>query len=173
MLFVLSICWQDKFWGPGEFTEFKLCRPKVELVVEDTQPQKSSFQAADSSVMIYVSFFPMVFPLDYINLFYAEDLISFSFMLYCLTWTQNEDTEWDKFGNDLYAIPEAPSVQSSFPLPDAQPANKADEDSKIKALIDTPALDWQQWDTHLVFLSASFFILMIDFLTAKMKSNAD
>ncbi|XP_044476654.1 E3 ubiquitin ligase PQT3-like [Mangifera indica] len=83
--------------------------PKVELVVEDTQSQKSSFRAADSSVMIY-----------------------------------NEDTEWDKFGNDLYAIPEAPSVQSSVPLPDAPPANKADEDSKIKALIDTPALDWQR-----------------------------
>ncbi|XP_031252792.1 E3 ubiquitin ligase PQT3-like [Pistacia vera] len=83
--------------------------PKVEPVAEDTQQEKSSFQAADTSVMIY-----------------------------------NEDTEWDEFGNDLYAIPEAPSVQSSNPLPDAPPSNKADEDSKIKALIDTPALDWQR-----------------------------
>ncbi|XP_044485793.1 E3 ubiquitin ligase PQT3-like isoform X2 [Mangifera indica] len=81
--------------------------PKVEPVVEETHLEKSSFQAADSSVM-------------------------------------NEDTEWDEFGNDLYAIPEAPSVQSSNPLPDAPPSNKADEDSKIKALIDTPALDWQR-----------------------------
>ncbi|OAY60062.1 E3 ubiquitin ligase PQT3-like isoform X3 [Manihot esculenta] len=55
-----------------------------------------------------------------------------------------EDTEWDEFGNDLYAIPEAPVVQSSNTVPDAPPANKADEDSKIKALIDTPALDWQR-----------------------------
>ncbi|XP_021655105.2 E3 ubiquitin ligase PARAQUAT TOLERANCE 3 isoform X2 [Hevea brasiliensis] len=55
-----------------------------------------------------------------------------------------EDTEWDEFGNDLYAIPEAPLVQSSNAVPDAPPTNKADEDSKIKALIDTPALDWQR-----------------------------
>ena len=26
------------------------------------------------------------------------------------------------------------------------PTNKADEDDRIKALIDTPALDWQRWD---------------------------
>ncbi|KAL5748450.1 hypothetical protein ACOSP7_025491 [Xanthoceras sorbifolium] len=55
-----------------------------------------------------------------------------------------EDSEWDEFGNDLYAIPEVPTIQSSNPLPDALPTNKADEDSKIKALIDTPALDWQR-----------------------------
>jgi len=30
-------------------------------------------------------------------------------------------------------------------IPDAPLTSKADEDSKIKALIDTPALDWQQW----------------------------
>ncbi|XP_021682130.2 E3 ubiquitin ligase PARAQUAT TOLERANCE 3 isoform X2 [Hevea brasiliensis] len=55
-----------------------------------------------------------------------------------------EDNEWDEFGNDLYAIPEAPLVQSSNAVLDAPPTNKADEDSKIKALIDTPALDWQR-----------------------------
>ncbi|KAF8392366.1 hypothetical protein HHK36_022708 [Tetracentron sinense] len=56
-----------------------------------------------------------------------------------------EDSEWDEFGNDLYAIPEALPVQSSYhPLQDAPPPNKADEDSKIKALIDTPAFDWQR-----------------------------
>ncbi|XP_007039787.2 PREDICTED: E3 ubiquitin-protein ligase RBBP6 isoform X2 [Theobroma cacao] len=55
-----------------------------------------------------------------------------------------EDSEWDEFGNDLYSIPETLPVQSSNPLPDAPPTNKADEDSKIKALIDTPALDWQR-----------------------------
>lgn len=57
---------------------------------------------------------------------------------------QPEDSEWDEFGNDLYAIPEVLPVQSNNPVPEALPTNKADEDSKIKALIDTPALDWQR-----------------------------
>ncbi|XP_038996228.1 E3 ubiquitin ligase PQT3-like isoform X1 [Hibiscus syriacus] len=55
-----------------------------------------------------------------------------------------EDSEWDEFGNDLYSIPETLPVLSSNPLPDAPPTDKADEESKIKALIDTPALDWQR-----------------------------
>ncbi|XP_039036281.1 E3 ubiquitin ligase PARAQUAT TOLERANCE 3-like isoform X1 [Hibiscus syriacus] len=53
-----------------------------------------------------------------------------------------EDSEWDEFGNDLYSIPETLPVQSSNPLPDVPPSNIDDEESKIKALIDTPALDW-------------------------------
>ncbi|KAI3468974.1 hypothetical protein Pfo_025637 [Paulownia fortunei] len=55
-----------------------------------------------------------------------------------------EDLEWDEFGNDLYAIPETVTVQSSIPVQDAPPVSKEDEESKIKALIDTPALDWQR-----------------------------
>ncbi|KAJ4968229.1 hypothetical protein NE237_014930 [Protea cynaroides] len=55
-----------------------------------------------------------------------------------------EESEWDEFGNDLYAIPEVLPVQYSNPVQDAPPSNRADEDSKIKALIDTPALDWQR-----------------------------
>ncbi|CAK9173261.1 unnamed protein product [Ilex paraguariensis] len=55
-----------------------------------------------------------------------------------------EDSEWDEFGNDLYAIPEVLPVQSSNLIPDAAPPSKADEDNKIKAFIDTPALDWQR-----------------------------
>ncbi|KAL5712602.1 RING-type E3 ubiquitin transferase [Ranunculus cassubicifolius] len=55
-----------------------------------------------------------------------------------------EDNEWDEFGNDLYAIPDVPPVQSINPVQEAPPSNRADEDSKIKALIDTPSLDWQQ-----------------------------
>lgn len=58
-----------------------------------------------------------------------------------------DDSEWDEFGNDLYAIPEVVPVQSSNPVLDAPPPSKADEDSKIKALIDTPALDWQRQGT--------------------------
>lgn len=55
-----------------------------------------------------------------------------------------DDSEWDEFGNDLYAIPESVPVQSSNPVQDAPPPSKIDEDSKIKALIETPALDWQR-----------------------------
>lgn len=53
--------------------------------------------------------------------------------------------EWDDLGGDLYEIPEVIPVQSSNPIPEAAaPTSKADEDSKIKALIETPALDWQR-----------------------------
>ncbi|XP_027335778.1 E3 ubiquitin ligase PQT3-like isoform X2 [Abrus precatorius] len=56
-----------------------------------------------------------------------------------------EDLDWDEFGNDLYSIPDQIPVQSSNIIPEAPPTtNKADEESKIKALIDTPALDWQR-----------------------------
>ncbi|XP_019150253.1 PREDICTED: zinc finger CCCH domain-containing protein 18-like [Ipomoea nil] len=55
-----------------------------------------------------------------------------------------DDLEWDEFGHDLYAIPETIPVQSSNPVQEAPPSSKADEESKFKALIDTPALDWQQ-----------------------------
>ncbi|KAK7265950.1 hypothetical protein RJT34_33576 [Clitoria ternatea] len=55
-----------------------------------------------------------------------------------------EDSDWDEFGNDLYTIPDQLPVQSSNLILEAPSANKADEDSKIKALIDTPALDWQR-----------------------------
>ncbi|CAH9114151.1 unnamed protein product [Cuscuta europaea] len=58
-----------------------------------------------------------------------------------------EDLDWDEFGNDLYSIPETMSYQSSNPVQEAPPSSKADEESKIKALIDTPALDWQQTPT--------------------------
>ncbi|GFP84404.1 protein mpe1 [Phtheirospermum japonicum] len=54
-----------------------------------------------------------------------------------------DEFEWDEFGNDLYAIPETVPVHSSIPVQDT-PVSKEDEESKIKALIDTPALDWQR-----------------------------
>ncbi|KAL8263750.1 hypothetical protein R6Q59_021880 [Mikania micrantha] len=55
-----------------------------------------------------------------------------------------DGSEYDEFGNDLYEIPEAVPVVSNNQLPDAPAPSKADEESKIQALIDTPALDWQQ-----------------------------
>ncbi|CAI9772480.1 unnamed protein product [Fraxinus pennsylvanica] len=58
-----------------------------------------------------------------------------------------EEGEWDEFGNDLYAIPNPMPVQSSNPVQNA-PTNRADEDSKIMALIDTPTLDWQRQSSN-------------------------
>ncbi|XP_042062018.1 E3 ubiquitin ligase PQT3-like isoform X1 [Salvia splendens] len=55
-----------------------------------------------------------------------------------------EDLEWDEFGNDLYAMPETTPVPPSIPVQDATFVSKEDEENKIKALIDTPALDWQR-----------------------------
>ncbi|KAL3499620.1 hypothetical protein ACH5RR_038713 [Cinchona calisaya] len=57
-----------------------------------------------------------------------------------------DDSEWDEFGNDLYAIPETLPAQPSSLVQDAAPPSMVDEDSKIKALIETPALDWQRQD---------------------------
>ncbi|PWA54241.1 DWNN domain, a CCHC-type zinc finger [Artemisia annua] len=55
-----------------------------------------------------------------------------------------DGSEYDEFGNDLYEIPEAAPVMANNQHQDATAPSKADEDSKIQALIDTPALDWQQ-----------------------------
>ncbi|KAK1302307.1 hypothetical protein QJS10_CPB12g00505 [Acorus calamus] len=64
-------------------------------------------------------------------------------MLYHLA-VPPEESEWDEFGNDLYSIPEMHPVQPVNLAQDAVLSNKADEESKIKALIDTSALDWQR-----------------------------
>ncbi|KAM0069782.1 putative transcription factor interactor and regulator CCHC(Zn) family [Helianthus debilis subsp. tardiflorus] len=56
-----------------------------------------------------------------------------------------DGSEYDEFGSDLYEIPEVvPVIFNNNQLTDAPAPSKADEDSKIQALIDTPALDWQQ-----------------------------
>ncbi|CAL0331158.1 unnamed protein product [Lupinus luteus] len=62
------------------------------------------------------------------------------------TMKYTEDTDWDEFGNDLYSNPDALPVQSSNFIPEALLTSNADEDldSKIKAVVDTPALDWQR-----------------------------
>ena len=56
---------------------------------------------------------------------------------------QPDDLEWDEFGNDLYSLPEVPqAIQTTH----SQPVftNKVDEESKIKALVDSTALEWQR-----------------------------
>ncbi|CAA6665037.1 unnamed protein product [Spirodela intermedia] len=61
----------------------------------------------------------------------------------CL-WLYPEEPEWDEFGNDLYDIPEALPVQSSNQVVNISPPNVVDEENKIKAFVDTTALDWQR-----------------------------
>ncbi|KAH9330683.1 hypothetical protein KI387_002791, partial [Taxus chinensis] len=58
----------------------------------------------------------------------------------------DEESEWDEFGNDLYALPELPQVVQMQTQSQSQPTitNKADEDSKIKAFVDATASDWQR-----------------------------
>ena len=59
--------------------------------------------------------------------------------------TLQAEDEFDEFGNDFYSVPAATAVNYSNPGPDPAPADeKVDEETKLKALIDTPALDWQQ-----------------------------
>ncbi|KAK2983005.1 hypothetical protein RJ640_012880 [Escallonia rubra] len=86
-----------------------------------TEPTRNSFLGADPSVSTYVSI---------IGLFYME--------------FPPDDSEWDEFGNDLYAIPEVQPIQSTSLVQDAPPPSKADEDSKIKALIESTDMDWQR-----------------------------
>ncbi|KAH9607123.1 hypothetical protein KSS87_005051 [Heliosperma pusillum] len=51
----------------------------------------------------------------------------------------------DVFGNELYAtIPEVTTGQSSNQMQDSAPPSKADEDSKLKAFLDSSGLDWQR-----------------------------
>ncbi|KAL8150863.1 hypothetical protein V2J09_020671 [Rumex salicifolius] len=59
--------------------------------------------------------------------------------------TNMEPPEWDdEFGHDLYTtIPEVSLAQASNGIGEDLPPSKADEDNKIRALIETPALDWQ------------------------------
>ncbi|XP_020267892.1 E3 ubiquitin ligase PQT3-like [Asparagus officinalis] len=59
------------------------------------------------------------------------------------TMNNPEESEWDVFGNDLYA-PEVVPTQSGNPGVDVSSASRIDEDDKLKALIETPALDWSR-----------------------------
>jgi E3 ubiquitin-protein ligase RBBP6 len=55
---------------------------------------------------------------------------------------QHEESEWDdEFGNELYVSDSVPSQPACQAVDDSE--NKVDEDSKIKALIDTSALDYR------------------------------
>ena len=55
-----------------------------------------------------------------------------------------DELEYDDSGNDLHAIPEAPPTRASNPILDVPILSIDEEDSKIMALVNTPALDWQR-----------------------------
>lgn len=74
---------------------------------------------------------------------------------------QPEEPEWDEFGNDLYDIPEALPVQSSNQVVNISPPNIVDEENKIKAFVDTSALDWQRWDISSPILPETTDILSV------------
>lgn len=104
----------------------------------ETEPANSSLPADDMSAMKYVSLFFLSF------CFFRNISAAFFRELSTLIIQQVEDSDWDEFGNDLYSIPDQLPVQSINMISEAPPTSTVDEESKIKALIDTPALDWQQ-----------------------------
>ncbi|XP_042503452.1 E3 ubiquitin ligase PARAQUAT TOLERANCE 3-like isoform X2 [Macadamia integrifolia] len=54
-----------------------------------------------------------------------------------------EELDLDDFGDDVYADPKVLPVWSSNPVVDAPCPSETDEDSRIMALVNTPALNWQ------------------------------
>lgn len=109
-------------------------RHRVEDIVENTEPERTSFLGAGSSVNVSFSI------IDPLSLLLCNQNFSDLFIL----TLQPDESDWDDLGGDLYEIPEVLPVQPSYAVPDVPPTNKADEDSKLKALIETPSLDWQQ-----------------------------
>ncbi|KAK1419048.1 hypothetical protein QVD17_28204 [Tagetes erecta] len=67
-----------------------------------------------------------------------------------------DGSEFDEFGGDLYEIPEVVPIMSNDQPHDASAASKDDEDSKIQALIDTPALDWKRQSSDRFGVSRGF-----------------
>ncbi|KAF9625600.1 hypothetical protein IFM89_024373 [Coptis chinensis] len=51
--------------------------------------------------------------------------------------------EGDDFGDDVYTVPEVVAVPCSYVVQDTLALEKADEDRKIKAMIESSALEWQ------------------------------
>jgi E3 ubiquitin-protein ligase RBBP6 len=53
-----------------------------------------------------------------------------------------EESEWDEFGNDPYAIVPEGQLAQSFNPANVSSSDKLDEDSKLRALLETPSIDW-------------------------------
>ncbi|XP_072957678.1 E3 ubiquitin ligase PQT3-like isoform X2 [Typha angustifolia] len=54
-----------------------------------------------------------------------------------------EQSTFDDFGEDMFAIPEVASEQTKNPVLNISTVDKAEEDMKINTLVNTPAIDWQ------------------------------
>ena len=113
----------------------------VEDKAEELPSESNMFVGGSSATMKYVSFRNLI--LDRISII-ACDISVTEWVVIVNQILQPEESEWDEFGNDLYAIPEMVPTQPSNPVVEVSPASKIDEENKIKALIETPALDWSR-----------------------------
>ncbi|KAF9622306.1 hypothetical protein IFM89_031109 [Coptis chinensis] len=52
-------------------------------------------------------------------------------------------SEGDDFGDDVYTVPEVVAVRCNYVVQDTLALEKADKDRKIKAMIESSALEWQ------------------------------
>jgi hypothetical protein len=84
----------------------------VENKMVNAEQEKSSLPVTIASTMKYVSLaFVIVLWIrsSYGNLTFASDVMHSSNSVFHLT-LQPEDSEWNDFGNDVFAIPEVPPV---------------------------------------------------------------
>nr|CAD1841669.1 unnamed protein product [Ananas comosus var. bracteatus] len=73
-----------------------------------------------------------------------NDMSHFQYIL------QYEQPDFGDFGDDIYTTIEAASEMPKDPLPNIVTTDKTEEERKIKALVDTPAIDWssQKLDSY-------------------------
>lgn len=64
---------------------------------------------------------------------------------------QYEQPDFGDFGDDIYTTIEAASEMPKDPLPNIVTTDKTEEERKIKALVDTPAIDWSRFDILSLF----------------------
>ena len=123
----------------------QFCRSKAAENVVEVAPVASGF-LGDSS-MKYVrmtTYMPYSWrnqPLELHQDFRPTRIVSGE-LIFDISKMQPEESEWDdEFGNELYVSDSLISQPASQAVDASE--NKVDEDSKIKALIDTSALDYR------------------------------
>ncbi|XP_054810175.1 E3 ubiquitin ligase PQT3-like isoform X2 [Prosopis cineraria] len=110
---------------------------KVQNTVAETEAKTIGVSAVDTSSMKSESIF-------FCNCISFTNISAAFLRKFCVC-LQFEDSEWDDYGDELHAFPRELPIQSSNLIPEvSQTTNKADEDSKIKALINTPQLNWHR-----------------------------
>ncbi|KAK8955370.1 hypothetical protein KSP40_PGU000555 [Platanthera guangdongensis] len=130
---------------PKEYMERqskKYLAQNLKAVSETVQPEGTSEGPAPTAVVVLDASTArmIVSPIDVLAI--DDDDVQMLFSPRVIS--QPEESEWHEFGNDLYSIPEVHLAQLIAPIVDVSPVDRVDEDSKIKALVDTPAFDWNQ-----------------------------